>query len=248
MRNLIPALTVLIASAASAQSLNVTGTWRPSNWTIKASLKQDGKIVTGYGGKQDFWFRGGWQGSRLVLIANNFDPKKKNECKPRGTFVLSGTTVARLKSTWHMEDTGRTLQGNWARISPSAGDPFDYPYAVELERCGSLRTYDLIFKTNSDQLESTTSPVLRAVADTLKKNSSMKIEILGHTDSTGDAQKNKDLSQRRAEAAKQLLVSQYGADESRITATGAGADQPIADNTTEEGKAMNRRVEIVLSR
>jgi outer membrane protein OmpA-like peptidoglycan-associated protein len=248
MRILLTALSLFVASTALAQAPNVTGTWELSNWTIKASLKQDGKIVTGYGGKQDFWFRGGWLGNRLVLIANNFDPKKKNECKPRGTFVLSGTTVVRLKSTWNMEATGRTLQGNWVRVSPNAGDPFDYPYAVELERCGCLRTYDLVFKTNSDQLESTTSPVLRAVADVLRKNAAMKIEILGHTDSTGDAQKNKDLSQRRAEAVKQLLVSQYAADEARIATTGAGPDQPIAENTTEEGKAMNRRVEIVLSR
>lgn len=67
-------------------------------------------------------------------------------------------------------------------------------------------------------------------------------------DSTGDAQKNQVLSEGRATAVKNVLVAKYGADGSRITTKGRGAEQAIEDNKTEDGRALNRRVEIVLAR
>ena len=86
------------------------------------------------------------------------------------------------------------------------------------------------------------------MGDLLKQNSALKIDIVGHTDSTGDANANQALSERRAAAVKQALVSKYGADADRITAKGSGAEQPIQDNKTADGRAMNRRVEIVRAR
>ena len=91
-------------------------------------------------------------------------------------------------------------------------------------------------------------PLLAAVAELLKKNPSHKIQVAGHTDSTGDAKKNQELSERRAAAVKKVLVEKYGADTARITVKGSGANQPVADNQTEDGRALNRRVEIVVSR
>jgi OOP family OmpA-OmpF porin len=82
----------------------------------------------------------------------------------------------------------------------------------------------------------------------LKNGPSMEIQIAGHTDSTGDAAKNMDLSERRAATVKQTLVDRYGADAARITTKGWGVEQPIADNKTDDGRALNRRVEIVLAR
>jgi OmpA-OmpF porin, OOP family len=79
----------------------------------------------------------------------------------------------------------------------------------------------------------------------IKKEAALKIQISGHTDSTGDAQKNKDLSQRRADSVKKVLVEKYGADGARISTKGWGADQPVAPNETEEGRSVNRRVEIL---
>ena len=238
---------LLGATPADAQ-VDVTGTWQPKIWTIRISLRQEGNRVWGFGGQKDFWFRGQWDGDRLVLVANNFEEKRKDRCQPRGVFTLSGKTVSLLDSIWFQSDTGRTLKGPWVRLSPDPGEATPYPYATELMYCGTLLTYELQFASNADTLQGTEWPILAAVGDLLKQNSALKIDIVGHTDSTGDAKANQALSERRAAAVKQALVSEYGADADRITAKGSGAEQPIQDNKTADGRAMNRRVEIVRAR
>ncbi len=252
LARLVAALLVIVVPAAIvtllAAPLNLTGTWQPKNWSLKIALQQDGDRVWGHGGAKDFWFRGQWEGDRLVLIATNFTEKRKGVCKPRGVFALTGKTVSMLDGVWWQADTGRTLKGPWVRLSPDGGEKVDYPYATELTFCGSLRTYELAFATGADTLLGTDWPILSAVAEVLKSNPSFKIEVAGHTDSTGDAKKNQELSDRRAAAVKQALVSRYGGDASRVSAKGWGATQPIQENTTVDGRAMNRRVEIVLAR
>ena len=76
----------------------------------------------------------------------------------------------------------------------------------------------------------------------------LKIEVAGHTDAAGSPATNQDLSVRRAETVKKTLVERYGADANRVTAKGYGPDQPLAANDTDEGRSINRRVEIVLVR
>ena len=73
----------------------------------------------------------------------------------------------------------------------------------------------------------------------------MRLKIVGHTDSDGNEAANRELSQRRAEAVKNALVSVYGIDGSRLQTEGKGEMEPVEDNATTEGKAKNRRVEFV---
>ncbi|CAG0911628.1 unnamed protein product, partial [Cyprideis torosa] len=86
-------------------------------------------------------------------------------------------------------------------------------------------------------------PVLDEAATTLRKFPELNIEISGHTDSAGNDQLNMNLSQARAEAVKQYLISK-GSDGNKLTAKGYGETQPIADNATAAGRAANRRVEL----
>jgi outer membrane protein OmpA-like peptidoglycan-associated protein len=244
---LLTVVAVFVTSAASAQ-VNLTGTWQPKYWTTKMALQQEGGRVWGHGGAQDFWFRGHWDGARLIIVANNFDPKRpKSPCRPRGVMAVSGRTVTSLTTTWWDEGRPKPLRGTWTRLSPTAGDPVAYPYAAELTHCGSLRTYELVFASGSDQMSGTDWPILSTLAETLKQNSGMKIQIAGHTDSTGDAKANLALSDRRAATVKRILSEKYGADAARITTKGWGSEQAVADNNTDEGRAFNRRVEIVLN-
>jgi outer membrane protein OmpA-like peptidoglycan-associated protein len=245
---IVATLALGVLTTPTNAQVNVTGTWQPKMWTLRISLRQEGNRVWGYGGQKDFWFRGQWGGDRLVLVATNFQEKRKDTCKPRGVFTLSGKSVSALDSVWFQSDTGRTLKGPWLRLSPDAGEPAPYPYATELMYCGTLQTYELQFASGADTLQGSDWPILAAVADVLKQNGSLRIDIVGHTDSTGDPKANQSLSERRAAAVKQALVATYGADANRITAKGWGAEQPIQDNKTPDGRAMNRRVEIVRAR
>jgi outer membrane protein OmpA-like peptidoglycan-associated protein len=104
---------------------------------------------------------------------------------------------------------------------------------------------DILFATNSAALRPDLQRDLDAVATNLLRYPDSTIEIVGHTDNTGTAAFNLDLSQRRAGAvADQLRAA--GVPSRRIVAIGRGEDFPIASNLTPEGRALNRRVEIII--
>ncbi|MCX5789909.1 MAG: OmpA family protein [Elusimicrobia bacterium] len=101
---------------------------------------------------------------------------------------------------------------------------------------------DVQFDTDKDAVKPEYDDQLKKVAAFFKDHPSAKAEIEGHTDSAGNAAHNLDLSQRRAKAVRKALIDRFQADGSRLTAKGYGQTRPIADNTTAEGKARNRRV------
>lgn len=104
---------------------------------------------------------------------------------------------------------------------------------------------NIFFATGSSKLLAKSYASLKNVVQILKDNPSYKINIDGYTDITGSADKNQILSENRANSVKQYLISN-GIDESRITATGHGINDPIATNKTAAGRAKNRRVEMKL--
>jgi outer membrane protein OmpA-like peptidoglycan-associated protein len=84
--------------------------------------------------------------------------------------------------------------------------------------------------------------VLDEAVEVLKKFPTVRLEISGHTDSTGKIERNRELSRERAEAVRQYFIEK-GIDSGRLTARGAGPDEPISTNTTKTGRAENRRTE-----
>ena len=105
---------------------------------------------------------------------------------------------------------------------------------------------NITFATDQDGLRPGFFPTLNSVALVLKKFNKTLIDINGHTDSTGSAGHNQDLSERRAQAVAGYLGGQ-GVEMRRISAVGFGATRPIASNATEQGRAENRRVEITIA-
>lgn len=103
----------------------------------------------------------------------------------------------------------------------------------------------ITFNTNESILKATSNAVLDSVAIVAKEYDKTKLQIIGYTDSTGNDKINIPLSERRAAAVANYLALR-GVAGARLSAYGAGAANPIASNTTEEGKAQNRRVEITL--
>jgi outer membrane protein OmpA-like peptidoglycan-associated protein len=101
------------------------------------------------------------------------------------------------------------------------------------------------FDTNSYAIKPSFAPVLDQVAQTLQQNPEVIAQVVGHTDSTGQPAYNQTLSVNRAQSVVNYL-SQRGVAPQRLSAEGRGDTQPIADNSTEAGRAQNRRVEIYL--
>ncbi|MHC6186895.1 OmpA family protein [Acinetobacter sp. X9] len=98
------------------------------------------------------------------------------------------------------------------------------------------------FASGSSDIPADNKAILDQAATLLNKVTSIKLNVGGHTDSTGNAAANKALSQRRAQAVVDYLKSK-GVDASKLVAEGHGSDQPVAENTTEEGRFKNRRIE-----
>jgi len=110
-----------------------------------------------------------------------------------------------------------------------------------------LRLHGLTFESGSDEIVPAMEPLLTKVERVLTDFPNASIRIEGHTDSQGNPNANRALSQRRAIAIREYLLSHLPISSSRVAATGFGEDRPIARNDTEEGRARNRRIEITLT-
>ena len=245
----------LLMSAAHAQTgtssprLNLTGAWEGGilgGSTFK--LAQDGDRVAGtfeFGNGKGV-ARGQWRGGSLILILTPTETQSGNACDPRKILVIGAKGAVTRLAPYVLDLAGGTAyKGVMARTSPSPGTIGDYPYAAELKNCGELFTYELAFETNSEKLIGADPPILGTLADLLMNDPKLKIQVTGHTDNVGDSASNQALSERRAKFVARLLTERYAVDANRLSAKGYGADQPLTDNDTEQGRAINRRVELV---
>ncbi len=112
-----------------------------------------------------------------------------------------------------------------------------------INKVGFVAVY-LNFDTGKATLQATSLGQVEQIADLLKKNSSLRLEVGGHTDKVGNEKANQKLSEARARTVMKALIER-GIKADRLTAKGYGASVPIADNRIEEGRAKNRRVELL---
>lgn len=104
--------------------------------------------------------------------------------------------------------------------------------------------YGIYFESNSAELNQASRPTLQQITEVLQHHPDWTLTIEGHTDSIGGAAYNKDLSDRRAAAVKTELTAKYGIPAARLATTGYGLTRPVDKNSTIEGRARNRRVEL----
>lgn len=114
-----------------------------------------------------------------------------------------------------------------------------------LSRTGRAITYGIFFGFNSDLIRPESEPVLREIAAMMTKHPDWTLDVDGHTDNIGGPSFNQTLSTRRANAVKSALVQRYHVAADRLQTAGYGLSQPRATNDTLEGRALNRRVELV---
>ena len=117
--------------------------------------------------------------------------------------------------------------------------------AGDITRTGHAAVYGIYFDTGKTEVKTESEAALNEIAKLLKSNLKLKLHVVGHTDSVGELATNMDLSRRRAEAVVQVLTTKHKIAATRLRGDGVGPLSPVASNKTEEGRAKNRRVELV---
>jgi outer membrane protein OmpA-like peptidoglycan-associated protein len=115
----------------------------------------------------------------------------------------------------------------------------------QLMETGRADVYDIYFSFNSDQIREGSEPTLREIFEVLRRHPDWKLSISGHTDNIASDSFNLDLSKRRAAAVKNALATSFGVNGIRLSTAGYGKSHPVDTNETPEGRARNRRVELV---
>ncbi len=128
---------------------------------------------------------------------------------------------------------------------PPAGTGAGSRLEQALATTGKVDVYSIYFSFNSDVIREESEPTLKELEDIMRRHPDWKLAVNGHTDGIGTDQYNLDLSRRRAAAVKTALVTKHGIDAARFTTSGFGKSQPKDTNDTLEGRARNRRVELV---
>jgi outer membrane protein OmpA-like peptidoglycan-associated protein len=110
---------------------------------------------------------------------------------------------------------------------------------------GKISTNGILFDSGSNNIKPESMGIIRQVSQVLQQESSMSLQIIGHTDADGSEDTNLKLSKDRAAAVKNALVTVYSIDENRLSIEGKGETEPVEDNTSPDGKSQNRRVEFI---
>ena len=189
---------------------------------------------------------------------------------PSALAVLRNYENAAQKAGWTLvkddKDSGDAVWNRkkgdhlqWAQLGYNGGEGYKLFYGEPAALEQSVTTADdmlsalnseghVALQINFDTGKSTIKPESQSIVDQivqlLKSNADLKLRVEGHTDNVGDAKANKALSESRAKAVVAALTGK-GIAASRLKAAGFGQEKPIADNATEEGRAKNRRVELV---
>jgi outer membrane protein OmpA-like peptidoglycan-associated protein len=152
-----------------------------------------------------------------------------------GVLVGGMTAAAYCWVHGQGEETVATVQETTPPPAPApAPEPAAEPVRVEL---------DVKFDFDKSVVKPNSYGDIKNLADFMKQYPSTSTTVEGHTDSVGTDAYNQKLSERRANAVKNVLVNQYGVESSRVGSVGYGESRPVADNATAEGRAINRRVE-----
>jgi outer membrane protein OmpA-like peptidoglycan-associated protein len=115
----------------------------------------------------------------------------------------------------------------------------------DIRSTGHVAVYGIYFDTGKSTIKPESADAIKEIAKLLQADANLKVHVVGHTDNVGGISSNMTLSQSRAEAVQKSLVSEHGITADRLTAHGCGQFAPVASNDAEDGRAKNRRVELV---
>ena len=157
-----------------------------------------------------------------------------------GFEIKVGKTEAKKGRTYYQVDVTETkpLQNTLTVVKAEEMN-------LDLSKTGKVALYGILFDLDKTEIKPESKTALDEIAKLLKQSPGLKLLVVGHTDNQGEIQYNHDLSRRRAEAVVKALGANYGIAAERLSAYGVGMLAPAATNDSEEGRAKNRRVELV---
>ena len=193
------------------------------------------------------WDYGTREGVSEIQVFRNFETALKQAGMKIVYEDSPGTITANKGDTWYwLQNSGSyyyqtllTVKSMQQEVMADASSIAD-----ELSKSGHIALYGIHFETAKATILPDSETVLAEVAKMLQQNRDVKVSIEGHTDNVGSAAANQTLSEKRAQAVVAWLSS-HGIEGSRLQAKGWGASKPVDDNATEDGRAKNRRVELV---
>jgi OOP family OmpA-OmpF porin len=171
-----------------------------------------------------------------------------------GTFQKGNTTVRLVAIDWPKEDaTFKSKQGAYIAVDILETKAMEQNMVVvsasdiskSIIANGKVAIYGILFDTGKADVKSESRPSLEQIAAFLKAEPAVKLHVVGHTDSVGGFDSNLALSKRRADAVAAVLVKDHGIAPGRLVGNGVASLAPVASNSSEEGRAKNRRVELV---
>jgi outer membrane protein OmpA-like peptidoglycan-associated protein len=232
--------------AAAPAAAQIVGTF-DTNYN-RFHLRQQGSAISGCYEWKEGLFAGAVEGRVAKLTWTESGGKKHGPA----VFVFSPDGKSFRGYWWFDTDKGKPVAGAWSgkRASADVGGCPHWGGSVggqlrkDLAAQGRARLYGILFDTDSARLKAESLPTLDEVVRLLKDEPSWTLVIEGHTDSTSTAAHNQTLSEQRAKSVQDYLTGK-GIAASRLSAAGFGQSQPVADNSTELGRARNRRVELV---
>lgn len=214
---------------------SIEGKYYYYEYALKDSKNDEGKI---YSALQIFRnFENAFKQSKATIVA------KVVETGNSYSFIVAKYVKEKME-TW---------------INLEASDNYYYLFIVEREAMTQVIqanemldalnkdgfiALDILFDTGKSTIKEESQPIIDQIFELLNSNPSLNVSIEGHTDNVGTPESNKTLSDSRAKAILSALTSK-GINSSQLSSVGWGQERPVADNRTEEGKAKNRRVEIV---
>lgn len=155
-----------------------------------------------------------------------------------GTRVWIGLSVSNGGEIYELTIVEETVMKQSVELNAGA-------MAAELSKTGRVTLRGILFDVGQATIRDSSAALLAEVGALLKSDPTLALEVIGHTDNTGTAAGNLTLSRQRAEAVKAWLIKSHAIDPGRLTASGRGDTVPVGDNTTDAGRAQNRRVELV---
>jgi OOP family OmpA-OmpF porin len=148
----------------------------------------------------------------------------------------------------HIPNPGGTIIINVVEVKPMETGMVTVDAAAlasDIGRSGHVAVYGIYFDTGKADIKPESEPVMQEIAKLLKEDAALKLHVVGHTDNVGALAMNLDLSKRRATAVMEELIAKHRISAGRLNAEGVGPLAPVASNDSEEGRAKNRRVELV---